>query len=244
MSSPNIARVSLELGGKSASIVFADADLDLAIANLPGGVFDNSGQDCCARSRILVERSVYDRVVAGFAEATRAVRVGLPSDPATEMGPLISARQRQTTLDYLGYGIEAGAEVVCGGEVPSDAALAGGFFITPAVVAAVDNQMRIAREEIFGPVAAVIPFDDEADAIAIANDSPFGLSGSLWTRDLGRAIRVSGALRTGILSVNSNSSAHTQSTFGGFKQSGLGRELGMGALEHYSETRSVHFGVS
>jgi acyl-CoA reductase-like NAD-dependent aldehyde dehydrogenase len=156
---------------------------------------------------------------------------------------MISAKQRQVALDYLADGLSAGAELVVGGQVPTDGELGAGFFMTPAVVAGVTNEMRIAREEIFGPVASVIAFDDEADAIAIANDSPFGLSGTLWTRDLGRAMRVSKALRTGILSVNSNSSAHTQSTFGGFKQSGLGRELGMGAMEHYSETRSIHYSI-
>jgi acyl-CoA reductase-like NAD-dependent aldehyde dehydrogenase len=169
------------------------------------------------------------------------VRVGLPGDAATEMGPLISAKQRQVSLDHLDSARAEGCEVVVGGVRPSDPALQDGFFLTPAVVAGVRNHHRLAREEVFGPVAAVIPFRDEDDAIAIANDSPFGLSGSLFTRDLGRALRVSAALRTGILSVNSNSSAHTQSTFGGFKLSGLGRELGMGALEHYSETRSIHF---
>lgn len=237
MAAPNITRVSLELGGKSACVVFDDADLDAAASAMPGGVFDNSGQDCCARSRVLVQRSVYDRFVQAFAAATEAMTVGDPADRTTEMGPMISAGQRQVSLDYLELGRDAGAEVVCGGQVPAGT----GFFLRPAVVAGVDNSMRIAREEIFGPVACVIPFDDEADAIAIANDSPFGLSGSLFTRDLARAIRVSKAIRTGILSVNSHSSAHTQSVFGGFKQSGMGRELGMGALEAYSETRSVFF---
>ena len=240
-SAGNIARLSLELGGKSACVVFADADLAACVEAMPGGVFDNAGQDCCARSRILVERRVYDDFVARFAARTDAMNVGQPADRAVEMGPLISARQRQTALDYIRLGIEAGAELVAGGGPVADPTLSGGFFLRPAVLAGVDNSMRVAQEEIFGPVASVIAFDDEDDAIRIANDSPFGLSGSLWTRDLGRALRVSKAMRTGILSVNSNSSAHTQSTFGGFKKSGLGRELGLGALDHYTEMRSIHY---
>lgn len=236
-SADNITRVTLELGGKSAAVVFADADLELAAARMPGGVFDNAGQDCCARSRILVERSVYDDFVAAFAAATDALAVGDPADEATQMGPLISAAQRQTSEDYIGIGTAEGAEVVTGGNRPDG----DGFFLTPCVLAEVDNTMRVAREEIFGPVATVIPFDDEADAVQIANDSDYGLSGSLWTGSATRAIRVARELATGTLSVNSNSSVRVQAPFGGYKRSGLGRELGMGALDNYTEVKSVYF---
>lgn len=236
-SAANIARVSLELGGKSACVVFADADLERAVAETPMSVFANAGQDCCARSRILVQQSVYDDFVARFVERTKALQIGEPLDDSTEVGPLISAKQRQVSLDYLDIGRDEGAEVVCGGQ-PLDRP---GFFLTPAVVADVDNSMRIAREEIFGPVASIIPFTDEADAVRIANDNDFGLSGSLWTGNAGRSIRVARALRTGTLSVNSNKSVRVETPFGGYKRSGLGRELGMGALDHYTEVKNVYF---
>lgn len=236
-SADNITRITLELGGKSAAVVFADADIEAAAAAMPAGVFDNAGQDCCARSRILVERSVYDDFVAAFAEATEAVEVGDPGDESTQMGPLISAGQRATSLEYIAIGTDEGAEVVTGGRELE----AAGHFLSPCVLADVDNSMRVAREEIFGPVASVIPFVDEADAVRIANDSEYGLSGSLWTGSAPRAIRVAKALRTGTLSVNSNSSVRVQAPFGGFKRSGLGRELGMGALDNYTEVKSVYF---
>jgi acyl-CoA reductase-like NAD-dependent aldehyde dehydrogenase len=232
----NMTRVSLELGGKSAAIVFADADLDTAIDAIPYSVFANAGQDCCARSRLLVERSVYDDVVARVAERTAQLRVGDPTDESTEIGPMISEAQRATALDYLSIGRNEGGEVVCGGESSGP-----GWFLTPAVVAQVDNTMRIAREEIFGPVLTVIPFDDEAEAIRISNDSEYGLSGTLWTRDLGRAMRVSTAVRTGVMSVNTNRSVRYEMPFGGFKRSGIGRELGVTALDHYTEAKTVFY---
>lgn len=234
-SSENITRVSLELGGKSACVVFADADWERAAAETPMAVFANTGQDCCARSRIVVEQSIYDDFVAAFARTTEALRVGMPLDDATEIGPMISVAQRQVSLDYLSIAASEGAERVTGGVVPDDP----GFFLSPAVLAGVDNSMRVAQEEIFGPVASIIPFRDEADAIRIANDTPYGLSGSIWTRDLGRAIRTAKAIRTGVLSVNTNKSVRTEAPFGGFKQSGLGRELGMHAMHHYTEVKNV-----
>jgi betaine-aldehyde dehydrogenase len=224
-----IKRVTLELGGKSANVVFADADLEAAAAAAPLAVFGNAGQDCCARSRILVERSAYDRFLDLLTSATAGVSVGSPEDEATEVGPLISEEQRARVSSYVD------GNVVYRGNAPE-----GKGFWFPCTLVEATNDDRVAREEVFGPVAAVIPFEDEADAVRIANDTPYGLSGSVWTENGARAMRVVRALETGVLSVNSNTSVRVSTPFGGFKQSGFGRELGMHALEGYSEIKNVY----
>jgi len=223
-----IKRVTLELGGKSANVVFEDADLERAATAAPYSVFDNAGQDCCARSRILVQRSVYDRFFELLVDATRGVTVGDPLDDATEMGPLVSAAHRETVASFVE------GEPAFRGDVPD-----GPGFWYPCTLVEATNDDRIAREEVFGPVAAVIPFEDEWDAIRLSNDTPYGLSGSIWTRDGARALRVARAMDAGVLSVNANTSVRVQTPFGGFKQSGFGRELGMHALEGYSEVKSI-----
>jgi acyl-CoA reductase-like NAD-dependent aldehyde dehydrogenase len=225
-----IKRVTLELGGKSANIVFADADLERAAAAAPYAVFDNAGQDCCARSRILVERGAYDRFAQLLIDATRNVKVGDPNDERTEMGPLISKQHRETVASFVE------TQPLFQGEAPNSR----GFWF-PCTLVEASNDDRVAREEVFGPVAALIPFDDEADAISIANDTPYGLSGSIWTENGARALRVARALETGVLSINSNSSVRVATPFGGFKQSGFGRELGMHALDGYSELKNVFY---
>jgi betaine-aldehyde dehydrogenase len=228
-----IKRVTLELGGKSANVVFADADLEAAAAAAPSAVFANAGQDCCARSRILVERSVLDDFLALLAPAVEGIRVGDPLDEATEMGPLISAGQRASVSSYL----DDGERVAIRGAAPDGP----GYWLAPAVLGPVSNDARVAREEVFGPVACVIAFDGEDEAVRLANDTIYGLSGSIWTRDGARGLRVSRAIESGNLSVNSNSSVRVATPFGGFKQSGVGRELGPHALEHYSEVKTVFY---
>jgi acyl-CoA reductase-like NAD-dependent aldehyde dehydrogenase len=226
-----VKRVTLELGGKSANIVFADADLERAAATAPYGVFDNAGQDCCARSRILVQRSVYDRFMELLEPAVLGVRVEDPRLDTAEMGPLISRGQWDTVASY----VPEGSPVAIRGSAPDGP----GYWFPPTVLAPVAETDRSVREEIFGPVVVVLPFEDEADAIRIANDTPYGLSGSIWTENLGRALRVSRAVETGNLSVNSHSSVRYSTPFGGFKQSGLGRELGPDALAAFTETKNV-----
>jgi betaine-aldehyde dehydrogenase len=231
LASQRIKRVTLELGGKSANVIFADADLAAAANAAPLAVFGNAGQDCCARSRILVERSALDRFMSELERAVKALRVGDPLDAETQMGPLISSDQREKVASYL----QDGAPVAFRGSAPDGP----GYWFAPTVLCPVSNEHKAAREEIFGPVAAVIPFDGEQEAIHIANDTIYGLSGSIWTTDGARALRVARALETGTLSVNSNTSVRVATPFGGFKQSGLGRELGPHALEHYTELKNV-----
>jgi acyl-CoA reductase-like NAD-dependent aldehyde dehydrogenase len=228
-----IKRVTLELGGKSANVIFADADLERAAAAAPMAVFGNAGQDCCARSRILVERSALDRFMDALEGAVEAIKVGDPLDEATEMGPLISAGQRETVASYA----NGEAPVAIRGSAPEGK----GYWFPPTVLCPVSNDDRAAREEIFGPVACVIPFRDEAEAVRLANDTVYGLSGSVWTRDGAKALRMARAIETGVLSINSNSSVRVTTPFGGFKQSGTGRELGPHALDHYTEVKNVYY---
>ena len=228
-----VKRLTLELGGKSANVIFDDADLERAAAGAPGAVFDNAGQDCCARSRILVQRSVFDRFMELFEVAVKAFRVEDPSLDSAEMGPLITAAHLARVKDY----VPSDSPIAFQGSVPAG----DGFWFPPTVLMPKSTEDRAYREEVFGPVVSVMAFEDEADAIRLANDSEFGLSGSIWSRDIGRAVRVSRGIEAGNLSVNSNSSVRYWTPFGGYKQSGLGRELGPDALDAFTETKNVFF---
>jgi acyl-CoA reductase-like NAD-dependent aldehyde dehydrogenase len=229
-----VKRVTLELGGKSANVIFADSDVDRAAAAAPGAVFDNSGQDCCARSRILVQKSIFDRFMAGFEKGVKEYRVEDPNLDSSQMGPLVSKKQLAAVQSFLN---DKDDTVAFTGTAPTGA----GYWMPPTVLLPKSVNARTWQEEIFGPVVSVLPFEDEAEAIELANASDYGLSGSIWTNDLGRAMRVSRAIESGNLSVNSHSSVRFWTPFGGFKQSGLGRALGPDALDAYTETKNVFF---
>ena len=231
-----LKRISLELGGKSPNIVFADADWPRAAEASPLSVFANTGQDCCARSRVFVERSIYEPFVEKFVAATKKLVVGDPTQPETQLGPLVSAGQRATVEEFLADARRRGSRFACGGGRPHPK----GYYLEPTVLLDVGKEDRCWREEIFGPVVAITPFDDEAQMIREVNASPYGLSGSLWTNDLPRALRVAKAVESGVLSINSHSSVHVEAPFGGFKQSGIGRDLGLAALEGYTELKNVY----
>ncbi|MGO8949981.1 MAG: aldehyde dehydrogenase family protein [Ktedonobacterales bacterium] len=240
----NITRVSLELGGKSPCVVYADADIELAADRIPYSAFANAGQDCCARTRILVERSVLETFTERFVARTDRLRVGDPLADETEIGSMVSPSQKRRALDYLAIGAREGAALLVGGEPRAGSGLDGGSFVLPAVLGGANNDMRVSREEIFGPVACLIPFSDENEAVYLANSSAYGLSGSIWSRDISRALRTARRIRSGVLSINSNSSVHIEAPFGGYKQSGIGRELGLHALSLYTEVKNVYVDLS
>ena len=236
LASAGIKRVSLELGGKSPNIVFADSDWQRAAADSPMSVFANTGQDCCARSRMFVERSVFEPFLETFVAATRKLIVGDPASDQTQLGPLVSASQRASVEEYIAAARSAGTRFACGGSRPSGT----GYYLEPTVLADVGSNDRCWREEIFGPVVCIVPFDDEAAMLREVNASPYGLSGSIWTNDIRRALRVARRVESGVISINSHSSVHVEAPFGGYKQSGIGRDLGMAAMEGYTELKNIY----
>jgi betaine-aldehyde dehydrogenase len=243
LAADDIKRVTLELGGKSANIVFADADRENTLNGAVWSVLGNAGQDCCARSRLLIEASVYDEFLSDLSGLFNSVKLGDPLDKETEMGPLITPEHRSLVYGYVETGKKEGAEIIAGGKIPEGNEFSAGNYLQPTLFSQVDNTMTIAQEEIFGPVLCAIPFKDEEQAVAIANKSNYGLSGSVWTNDLQRALRVVKAVETGVISVNTGHSVHLEAPFGGVKQSGVGRELGLAALDHYSDLKSVFFSL-
>jgi betaine-aldehyde dehydrogenase len=239
LAADDIKRVSLELGGKNPNIIFADADVDAAARAAPMAVFANTGQDCCARSRVLVEKSAYSKFLDAFVEATEALVVGDPLDESTQVGTMVSAKQREGVEEYIDIARKEGGHILCGGNRPKEP----GYYLAPTIIEGLGSSARVCQEEIFGPVACVIPFENEQEALELANDTKYGLSGSLWTKDLERALRMARAVRTGVMSVNTNSSVYVEAPFGGFKRSGFGRDLGMEAMQLYTEVKNVFISV-